>query len=156
MPADGEALTFKDQLRHLIATVCPLGRPYTLPEIVAGSQALGGGLKYDNLKLLYDGQRLNPSIGVVNDICRFYNVKVDDYFSWRPAQHESDAYASQLGLAQVMADAGVVGIAFRARGLSPENITFLKNSANHLRKLQGLEPVVDADEPEAPEAPGQA
>lgn len=155
MPADGEALTFKDQFRHLVATVCPLGRPYTLTEIVAGSQAMGGSLKYDNLKLLYDGQRLNPSIGVVNDICRFYDVKVDDYFSGRP-QHEADAYASQLGLAQVMADAGVVGIAFRARGLSPENIAFLQNAADHLRTLQGLKPVVDADEPETPEAPGQA
>jgi hypothetical protein len=152
MPADGDALTFQDKLRNLIATVYPRsqGRPYTLTEIANGIQSMGGEVKYDNLKLLYDGKRARPSLAVVNDICRFFGVKLD-YFADGAREPEVDAYAQELALAHVLADAGVVGVAFRARGLSPDNVAFLQKAADHLRGLQGLDPVGDSPDSAAPD-----
>jgi hypothetical protein len=143
MPADGDALTFQHRLRHLIATVYPpsQGRPYTLSEIANGIAAMGGDVKYDYLKLLYDGVRTKPSLAVSKDICRFFGVKLDDFFGDTASQPDAEALSSQLELARLMADAGVVGIAYRANGLSEANVTFLKNTADHLRMLEGLEPV---------------
>lgn len=157
MPAAGDALTFKDKLRHLVATVYPRsqGRPYTLSEIANGIAAMGGDVKYDYLKLLYDGGRAKPSLAVVNDICKFFGVKLYDYFGDKPTEPGTADVFSQLELARIMADAGVVGIAYRMNGLSEENVAFLKKSADHLRMLQGLEPIKDEADPDTPGEPRQ-
>ena len=125
-----------ERLNRLFATRQPLGRPYTLREVVDGvNQAAGHGvLSVQYLSQLRNGERTEPSYSRLAAIGRFFGVSAD-YFADEETFRRTD---EELRLLAALEDSGVRHLALCATGLSAESLAMVTDLIRKVRRSEGL------------------
>ena len=136
-----------ERLERLFATVQPMDRAYTLREVVEGVNGQAGQtlLSVQYLSQLRNGDRRKPSHDVLLAISGWFGVPVT-YFSDDEVTRRTD---DELRALQLMRNAGVRTLAFRADGISAHGLELLTALVDKLRQAEGLpennEPGEDSD-----------
>jgi transcriptional regulator with XRE-family HTH domain len=130
------------RLNRLFETRQPLGRAYTLAEVVDGvNHAAGHNLmSVQYLSQLRNGTRAEPSYSRLAAIARFFGVSVE-YFSDEDTFRRSD---QELRLLAALEDSGVRHLALCAAGLSEDSLAMVTALIEKVRRSEGL-----PDQPEA-------
>jgi transcriptional regulator with XRE-family HTH domain len=133
---------FQARLDHLFQTFRAAdGGEYTYRQVADGiEQRVGYRTSASYLQVLRTGVRINPSIKHLHGLCAFFGVPIE-YFFDEDLARQLDA---QLKLAASLRDPAVRGLATRAAGLSAEALDSLTRMVEHVRRLEGLDPPLDA------------
>ncbi len=136
--------TIAARLDRLFESVRPLGRAYTLREVVEGINQQAGHslLSVQYLSQLRNGDRSKPSYDVLTAICKWFGVPVT-YFSDDEVYQRTEEELRVLGLMQ---DAGVRNLAFRAAGISAQSLELVTALVEKMRLAEGLPSDVPGDE----------
>jgi transcriptional regulator with XRE-family HTH domain len=142
--SDQDRGVIAQRLERLFETVRPLGRPYTLREVVDGVNAAAGEnlLSFQYLSQLRKGDRTRPSYAVLDGIAKWFGVPVTYFSDEETFQHTSD----ELRVLSLMRDSGIRGVAFRAEGISEQSLALVAAFLDKVRQAEGL--------PERPGSPG--
>lgn len=141
------------QLNHLFNTVPrPGGGLWTNQDAAAAMSAAGVATSPAYLSQLRTGKRDNLSARHLAAIARLFSVPMDYFFDLELARRID----ADLELLAAVRDAGVQSIALRAQGLSPESLAGVADMIEHIRRLEGHQPVGRAKAREAPGNPGPA
>lgn len=127
-----------ERLDFLFASVTPKGRPYSLREVADGINSAAGRTvtSHQYLSQIREGKRRKPSLEVLEAIARWFGVKTA-YFLDDEVAERTDEELRAIGL---LRDAGVRSVAFRAAGLSADNLDLLLSIADQMRDKEGLPP----------------
>ena len=87
------------------------------------------------LQQLRTGQKENPTLGVVEALAKYFGVP-PNYFFDEQLTAEVDA---ELKMLRTLRDNGVMNVALRAQGLSPESLETLGQLIDRTRRLEGLD-----------------
>lgn len=130
------------RLNRLFETRQPLGRAYTLAEVVDGVNNASGQtlMSVQYLSQLRNGTRAEPSYSRLAAIARFFGVSVE-YFSDEDTFRRSD---EELRLLAALEDGGVRHLALCAAGLSQDSLAMVTALIEKVRRSEGL-----PDEPAA-------
>lgn len=125
-----------ERLDRLFASVQPLGRPFTLREVVDGINEQAGKslLSVQYLSQLRNGDRAKPSYDLLTAICRWFGVPVT-YFSDDKVFERTE---EELRVLALMKDMGVRNLAFRASGISEQSLALLSAMVDKMRQAEGL------------------
>lgn len=139
--------TLAGKIRYLFETVHPPGRgPYSDVEVAAAIEADGVVTMSDSfLYSLRSGRRVNPSLSRLGALAKFFGVDPNFFFD----DEVSQAVTEELEFVAALRDAGVMGLATRAAGLSEVSLEQLRQMVEHVRRLEGL-----PDAPQQPPAEG--
>lgn len=131
------------RLDRLFESVQPLGRPYTLREVVEGINQQAGKnlLSIQYLSQLRNGDRAKPSYDLLTAICKWFGVPVT-YFSDDEVYQRTD---EELHVLALMRDAGVRNLAFRASGISEQSLALVTALVEKMRLAEGLPDPVSGD-----------
>lgn len=121
-----------DRLNKLFQEVQPEGRPYKLREVADGINEQAGEnlVSMQYLSQLRSGDRRKPSHEVVVALARWFGVKVE-YFSDEETARRTDA---ELRMLNLMKDARVRDLAFRAQDLPDKSFSVLAQLIDQLRR----------------------
>jgi transcriptional regulator with XRE-family HTH domain len=124
------------RLDRLFESVQPLGRAYTLREVVEGINGQAGQhlLSVQYLSQLRNGDRSKPSYDVLTAISKWFGVQVT-YFSDDEVFQRTEEELRVLGLMQ---DNGVRNLAFRAAGISEQSLALVTALVEKMRLAEGL------------------
>jgi transcriptional regulator with XRE-family HTH domain len=124
------------RLEGLFETVRPLGRPYTLREVVDGVNAAAGEnlLSFQYLSQLRKGDRAKPSYAVLDGIAKWFGVPVTYFSDEETFRRTSD----ELRVLTLMRDSGIRGVAFRAEGISEHSLALVAAFLDKVRQAEGL------------------
>ena len=124
------------RLDALFESVRPLGRAYTLREVVDGINQQAGHslLSVQYLSQLRNGDRSKPSYDVLTAISTWFGVQVT-YFSDDQVFQRTEEELRVLGLMQ---DSGVRNLAFRAAGISEQSLALVTALVEKMRLAEGL------------------
>jgi transcriptional regulator with XRE-family HTH domain len=124
------------RLDRLFETCQPNGRPYTLRDVVDGVNKAAGHnlLSVQYLSQLRNGDRTEPSYSRLDAIAKWFGVPVTYFSDDQTFQHADD----ELRTLNLMRDAGVRDVAFRAAGLSEQSLALVSALLDTVRKAEGL------------------
>jgi len=135
---DGGLPRLAAQLNHLFNTVPrPGGGLWTNQDAAAAMSADGVATSAAYLSQLRTGKRDNLSARHLAAIARLFAVPMDYFFDLELARRID----ADLELLAAVRDAGVQSIALRAQGLSPESLAGVADMIEHIRRLEGHQPV---------------
>jgi ESX-1-secreted protein regulator len=136
------------RLERLFETVQPLGRSYTLREVVDGVNAAAGEnlLSFQYLSQLRKGDRANPGYAVLEGITKWFGVSVN-YFSDEETFQRTD---DELQVLALMRDSGIRDLAFRAAGISEESLAMVTALLDKVRQAEGLPGHPESSAPDHP------
>jgi len=128
--------TIAGRLDRLFESVRPLGRAYTLREVVEGINQQAGHslLSVQYLSQLRNGDRSKPSYDLLTAIARFFGVPVT-YFSDDDVFQRTE---EELRVLALMQDSGVRNLAFRAAGISEQSLELVTALVEKMRLAEGL------------------
>lgn len=129
------ATTFAERLDLLFQATGSGGRSEVGYPEVADALALAGGptVTPNYLYLLRTGRRANPRLDLIRALARYFDVPTGYFMD----DDLPERYTEQLQLLTALRDAGLAGIALKARGLSPESMTLLSALVDKLRAADG-------------------
>lgn len=118
-----ETSVVAQRLSRLFEVCQPLGRRYTLHEVVSGVNEAAGRelISVQYLSQLRKGTRADPSYAKLAGIARFFGVSVD-YFGDDEAYHRSE---EELRLLNALRNAGVRSLALCAADLSDRDLAVI-------------------------------
>jgi transcriptional regulator with XRE-family HTH domain len=142
------------RLGRLFETVQPLGRPYTLREVVDGVNTAAGEnlLSFQYLSQLRKGDRAHPGYAVLEGITKWFGVSVN-YFSDEEIFQRTD---DELQVLALMRDSGIRSLAFRAAGVSEESLAMVAALLDKVRQAEGLPEHRESGAPDNPGSVGKA
>jgi len=87
------------------------------------------------LQQLRSGTKTNPSMRTLEALAGYFAVPPAYFFDPRLAEE----IESQLQTLRALRDSGVMQVATRAQGLSPESLNHVAQLIDHTRRLEGLD-----------------
>lgn len=140
----GEPGVLAQRLERLFAAVHPPGRgPYSIREAAEAINESAGQplLSYNYLYQLRRGTKAEPGSTRLAAIARFFQVPVTYFYD----DEAADRIDEQLELAAALRDQGVLRVATRSAGLSPDSLRAILAVIENARRLEGL-PVNDGQD----------
>ena len=165
MSSEGASDAFADTLNHLMQTKLnpETNKPWRPPQLArAMNEKFGPGtISAQYVWQLSKGRRVNPSRDRLILFAKFFQVppsrflgEEDEQAPEQPEQTEGSPVtsAAEQQVIDAMNDAGILKLAHRARGLSPDSLKSVLSMIEHVRHLEGLP---DGEDPAGVRGDGQ-